>query len=385
MTNGDSNDNEERRDERLIDERTIRDVLVPLFLRASAISVRIIWITGRAIALGILLVVAVLTDSQNRNRARRWVLLEGDRWIIAGGIVALVFAGSIVLSFTNVIGVSESAFVTTMFSTIIAGLFSLVPIVISVNQLTVSRLFATPGGLRERIDSVQNFRGDLEGMVPDEPVSPTEPARFLESVIGVVSDRTATLQRAATDLDDPQLAERIEEYVATIRAQAAEMDERLNGTHLPLIDVLLPMMGDGYSENVNIARRIQTTHAEALPEGIDATLEELRDLFVSLDVLRQYFKALYVQQELSNLSRLIALTGTGALLMSIFLVMLFATGQALSYHPLFLRGLVCLGVAIAVSPFAVLLAVMLRIATIVKRTSAPGAFTPRNERPDYIQ
>lgn len=389
MTNEDSHDADDHRnrtdDRQLIDGETIHELLVPLFLRASAISVRILWVTGRAIALGILLAVAVLTDSRNRNSARRWVLLEGNRWTIAGGVVALVFAGSMVLSYTNVIGVSESSFVTTMFSTIIAGLFSLVPIVISVNQLTVSRLFATPGGLRERIDSVQEFRGDLEGMASDEPVSPTEPARFLERVIDVVSDRTARLQQATTDLDDPQLSERIEEYVATIRAQATEMDERFDGSNLPLIDVLVSMMGDSYSENVNVARRIQAVDSDTLPAGVEAALADLRELFVSLDVLRQYFKALYVQQELSNLSRLIAVTGTGALLMSMFLVMVFATGQALSYHPLVLRGLVSLGIATAVSPFAVLLAFMLRIATIVKRTSAPGAFTPRNERPDYVQ
>lgn len=366
--------------------RTI-DSLVPLLARAAVFSGKVLWITGRAILLGVVMLGTVLADRRRHDELRRWVFLEGDRWTIAGGLVGGVFLVSLALTATNVIGVRESGFVTTMFSTIIAGLFSFVPIVISVNQLTVSQLFETPAGLRERIDSVHEFRVDLEKMVSDELVAPTEPARFLAQIIGVVSDRATALQQAVsgTDSHGSPLGDDVDDYVSALRLHVEEIDEQLSGANLPLIDVLLPMIGDDYSERANDARRIRSAHADALSEGAAELLDDLRELTISLDILRQYFKALYIQQELSRLSRLIAASGTVAFLASMFLVMLFATGDPSPHHPLLLQVLVSLGLATAFAPLAILLSFMLRVATIAKQTAAPGAFTPKRETPDYVR
>jgi hypothetical protein len=111
-------------------------------------------------------------------------------------------------------------------------------------------------------------------------------------------------------------------------------------------------------------------------------LDELRELFVSMDVLRQYFKALYVQQELANLSRLIAYSGVTSFLTSVFLILLFARGTPV-LGPVLLEVLVSAALGVAFAPFAVLVSYIVRIATIVKRTTAPGAFTPLRETPDY--
>ncbi|WP_336362108.1 hypothetical protein [Halalkalicoccus salilacus] len=384
-TTTDTSRREESREE--VDTGHTTDSFMPILARATVLSGKVLWISGRAILLGILVVATVIADERRRDRFRRWIFLEGDRWLIIGGMVGSVFLVSLVLTATNVIGVRESRFVTTMFSTIIAGLFSFVPIVIAVNQLTVSQLFETPAGLRERIDSVHEFRVDLEKMVSDELVAPTEPARFLAQIVEVVSERMVALQQAVSETAVPgsPLVDDVDQYVQTTRLHVEEIDDQLRGTNLPLIEVLLPMIGDDYSERANIARRIQETHGDALSESATELLDDLRELAISLDVLRQYFKALYIQQELSNLSRLIAASGTVAFLVSMFLVMLFATGDPSPHHPLILQVLVSLGLATAFAPLAILLSFMLRVATIAKQTAAPGAFTPKRETPDYVQ
>jgi len=364
---------------------TVADSFVPLAIEASRVAGQVLFVAGRALVLGLALAVLYVTDASRRTQARRWLLLEGNRWTIIAGLVGLVFAGSCLLGFTGVIGSAEDSVVTSLFGGVVSGLFSFVPIVVAVNQLTVSQLFATPEDLRERIDSVHDFRVSIEGMLPGEPVSPTEPARFLGAVVEIVSQRATALPQACMELDDGDLAERIDEYVDVIDVQTTELDTRLGEQNLRLIRVLLPMMGDSYSENVNVAREIQDEHGDVLSDSANEILADLRDLFVAMDVIRQYYKALYLQQELSHLSRLIAYSGITSLLVSVFQILAFANGAPLPNHPFLLHVIVSASLAVAFSPFAVLFSFILRIATIVKRTAAPGAFTPKRETPAHVR
>lgn len=320
-----------------------------------------------------------------RIQVRRWVLLKGNRWLIASGLVAIVFVLSLALSVTDAVGLRQKSFVTTLFSTVIAGILSLVPIIVAVNQLTVSQLFASPSGLRERIESVQELRTEIEQMLPRNPVSPTEPAQFLSNVIRLVASQSTALHQACTDTENEHMIERIEDYIDTIITQTEDINAQLVEENPPLIAVLVPMMGQGYSKNVNTTRQLQDEHGDALSESANELLNDLRELFVTLDVIRQYFKALYLHQALSHVSRLITYSGTVVFLVSVFLIMIFTNGPPFPGHPLLVQGVICFGLAVAFSPLAILLAFMIRISTIAKRTAAPGAFTPRKETPDHLQ
>jgi len=340
-----------------------------------------VWVGTRTAVVGLLLATALLANEDRRARARRWFLLEGDRWVIAGILVVAVFAVSFVLGLVDVVGVAEPAFVTTMFSGIIGGLFSFVPIVISVNQLTISSLFGTPAELRSEIESVDDLRTAIETMHPDEPVSSTEPSEFLWVVVEVIHDRADALCDAVPA--DTAAREAVDMYLDVIRTQVGDLNRTLGDQRNRLFTVLLPMMGDGYSRNINDIRRIRTEYEDTLTEEAMAQLAELKELFVELDILRQYFKSMYIQQELSYLSRMVGYTGVGAFLIAVFLVMLFSNGQPLSNHQFVLEALVSLGVAAATAPFAMLVSFIVRIGTIAQRTAASGAFTPPRESSDH--
>ena len=347
--------------------------------------VRFLWILGRTIITGSLLVSTYLTERERRVGARRWLLLEGSRWTIVAGLVGGVFVGSFVLGLTGIVGIVEGQFVTDLFGTIIAGLFSFVPIVVAVNQLTISELFGTPDRLREEIRSVRTFRATIEERLPDVAVSPIDPGPFVAVAARVLSQQAESLREAGTDVGDSDLAARIEEYVGDITGQTERLTSRVDGADHRLIRVLLPMMGDGYSENIHAARRIQSEFGETLTEEVETLLNDIREMYVSMDIIRQYFKALYIKQELANLSRLISYTGLGAFLVSTLLILLFATGAPPGGHGFGMKLFVSIALAIAFSPFAVLFAFVIRIATIAKRTAAPGAFTPQGETPDHLQ
>ncbi|SER68754.1 hypothetical protein [Natrinema salaciae] len=340
-----------------------------------------------------------LTDTPSRRRASRWLLLEGDRRAIVGGFVAGVFAIALVLGVSDVIGVRESRFVTTMFSTMIAGLFSFIPIVVAVNQLIISRLFGTPDRLTERIDGVQEFRSRVEAQTEGDGVSPTGPAPFLARLAGTLGSRADELATECGDADEPvdggrersrvaddrpdgtpiSALESICRFAARTREHTRDLSAQLTGGTESVFAVVLPTIDHDYAGAANEARRLERRFDEELSERATSLLSEIQDLFVTADATRQYFTTIYLQRELSRLSRLITYSGTGAILLSSLVIMIYASG----YPPVAFEGwllvLVSLALAVAFSPLAVLFAYVVRISAVLMRTSAPGAFTPPGE------
>jgi hypothetical protein len=359
------------------------ETLHPALRPVVTFVVRLFWVVGRFIVVGGAVAFSYLSERERRIRARRWLLLDGNRWAIVGGLVGSVFVVALVAGLTDVVGISKEGFVTNLFGGIISGLFSFVPIVVAVNQLTISELFGTPSSLRERIESVREFRGTVEERLPDVAVSPTDPGKFLAVATRVLSREAESLREAGSETGDATLRNRIDEYVDGVVGQTEQLKSRTEGEDDPLIEVLLPMMGDGYAENINAARRIQNECADTLTARANDLLDDLREMYVGMSILRQYYKALYIQQELARLSRLIVYSGLASFLVSAFLILTFADGTPPGGHGLGMLVFVSAALGVAFAPFAVLFSFILRIATIAKRTASPGAFTPRGETPDF--
>ncbi|SEW01948.1 hypothetical protein [Natrinema salifodinae] len=365
-----------------------------LLVAAAVVGARIVWAGGRITA-------RYLADTPSRRRGWRWVLLEGDRRVIVGGFVAGVFALALVLGVSDVIGVRESRFVTTMFSTMIAGLFSFIPIVVSVNQLIISRLFGTPDRLTDRIDGVQEFRSRVESRTEGDGVSPSDPAPFLARLAGTLGSRADELASECEDAgrraDDGDASERsrpgedgvdgtpiralesICRFAERTREHTNALSVQLTGGTESVFAVVLPTIDHDYAGAANEARRLGRRFDGELSDRAASLLAELRELFVIADATRQYFTTIYLQRELARLSRLITYSGTAAILLSSLVIMIYASGYPPVAFEGWLLALVSLALAVAFSPLAVLFAYVVRISAVLMRTSAPGAFTPPGE------
>ena len=342
------------------------------------------WKLGWIVVAGLTTVGLLVISKEKRDQVRRWFLLDGDRWEVVSLLVLLVFILSFILGLTPLVAIAERRFSTTIFGSITSGLLSLIPIVIAVNQLTMSQLFSTPDELRKNMQNIQNFRKNIESKFPKEPTAPTNPDEFLIKVNSHLAELTTELRDATKNIDDKQLSAQIEEYCGDILKETEEIDEKIQGDNLPLIQILLPIMDDQHSKNINTARTMVAEHSEVLTPRTQELLKELRDLFVAMDVIRQYFKSLYIQEELARLSKLIAYTGSGAFVLSSFAVMVFAGRVPLPIPPAEIQLAVSVTLALAFTPVAVLVAFVARIATIVRHTVAPGTFTPRSETEDTL-
>ena len=361
------------------------DEIGSLLARAASAGGKALWLVLRAVFVGLTAGVAVMRDEESRIRIQQWLLLVGDRWMIIGLVTAGVFLGTVLLGVAGIIGIRQSGFVTDLFSSLSAGVISFTGIVISINQLVVSRLFDTPETAREQINDVRQFRAGIAEMVPDQEVLPTEPSAFMAVVVEVLFNNVREFRQAAGDIDNAELERIIEEYTKVISEQSAMLNERLHEGQVPLFEILSAMMTDSYSEYVNIARRIQSRYADSLTEAATEQLVDLRELFVSLTVARQYFKVLYLHQVFGKLSRQLVYTGLGSFLTTILVVLVFSTGYAPLRHEFVVLVFVSLALTITVLPLVVFSAYILRIATVIKRSSAPGPFTPEGEKPEYAE
>ncbi|WP_435147732.1 hypothetical protein [Halobaculum sp. P14] len=354
-----------------------RDAL-SLLGRAASVAVQFLRVFARVVFIGVTVVAGFLSEGERDGPFANWFLLSGSRWAIIGALEVAFFIAALGLAFVNVIGVQNSGFVSTMFSTIIAGLFSFVPIVITVNSLAMSSLSESLAGITERIDNVADFREQIAALDPELHVTPTNPAAFVEVVTQLLVDAADDVEAAAADLDDPADRE-VAALLSRSRGTARAIREALDGRNPAVFDLLVPMMRQDYAEYVNRTRSAKLRHD--LPADADAGVAELQKLLTVLDVTRHYFKTMYLQQELANLSRLIAYSGMAAFVGSVMVIMVFAGGFPPGGPATPVLLLVAVGLTVAFLPFAILFAYVVRIATVIKRTSAPGAFTPNGEQP----
>jgi hypothetical protein len=138
--------------------------------------------------------------------------------------------------------------------------------------------------------------------------------------------------------------------------------------------VLSVTLTTNYAEEINHIRRIRATYGDDLPESLMESLEDLVEHLKKVDVARQYFKSLYLQEELSALSRVLLYTGIPA---EAFLIVMLLGLTAEGTTPLTeYSGLVVpVLVSIVFVPLALLFSFIVRISTVTERTVATIPFT----------
>ena len=337
---------------------------------------RFFQILARIAFAGVVMLVGHARDTGRDNPLRHWLLLSGDRWTIVWTVTLSFFLVVLFFGATDVIGISQGGFVVEMFSTIIAGLFSFTPVVIGVNSLSMTGLSSSLGGIESRIESVEEFRDEVAELSPMTVVTPTDPAGFIDVATGALHSRVDELREAADTVDEPARTD-VMTVADDVEDAITDVEHAVDGDP-DIIDVLIPMMNDDYSRDINRVRQLRRVYTD-LPSEAHEGLANIQRLLESLDVTRTYFKTMYLQQELAAFSRYIAYAGVNALLWSMFTIMVFANGTPDVQHGTEIVVLVSIGMTAAFFAFAVLFSYILRIATVIKRTSAPGAFTPQKD------
>ncbi|WP_135364956.1 hypothetical protein [Halosimplex halophilum] len=310
---------------------------------------------------------------------KEWFLLDGRRVVVAALVAAAAFLALTAAALSPLSPLDERQPLFYVFGSLVSGNMTIITVVVSINQLLLSRELQTPNELRSQIDGVVDYRRGVEDAAGQ--VAPVEPLGFLRLLYENTRQEAQRLGGlSSTELGDRPEAE-IRAVVDDVTDHADRVDGLLRGGSASTFHVLSMTLTTNYARDINRLRRVQWEGGEDLPDhvadGIDRLIERLQDI----DIARQYFKAIYLQNELAALSRLLFYTGLPSIVAVAAALFLFTTRDGATVPPQFLPVLVAATVAVGLLPLAVLFAFILRTATVTRRTAATLPFTaPAQEK-----
>ncbi|AGB32891.1 hypothetical protein C488_09579 [Natrinema pellirubrum DSM 15624] len=311
------------------------------------------------------------------TRFHEWVLIQGNRLVVAALLSAVIFALIVGLYELGVINFVNGSSVTSVASGMIAGTFSLVTLVVSVNQLILSQEFGAAGKARDRFEGVVSFREDVaeEAAVPATPVAPT---RVLELIIEAVRNDAAGLAAAVADHDD-EVRETVVRYTNGVRERADRVDETLERSDFDTFSAVSAAIHYDEAWQLYAATHLRNDYHESLSPAAKAQLDELVDSLKLFSVAREQFKTTYLQRELTRFSQLTIYCGVPSILSAIVVGLLYADFAGPSLSVVALPYVVAALIVVVLSPLSLLVSYILRTATITRRTASVGPFVPQKD------
>lgn len=297
-----------------------------------------------------------------------WVALSGDRRILTAALLLLAFffigpVGHQVIPSTQQ-SLANQHTTVPLVSALLSGTFFLFSIVVSINSLYVSQQQNPLAQQFGRIQSVVQFRRQLEE-VTDTAHVPAQPEPLLRLLSGDILERAQFLEEElhTADLD---LRRDLDAYVGSLAEETGAMNRKLTGATGSL-DVVLAMMDYNHDRQINDLRQLQAEHGDQLDDGVGDSIEEMLRLLQYFATAREYFKTLYTRREFARLSRdLTLITVPAVAVVASFLHFL----NDLPDNHMLIAGVE----AVAFAPFVLVATYILRVAIISKRTQAAGQF-----------
>jgi hypothetical protein len=200
-------------------------------------------------------------------------------------------------------------------------------------------------------------------------VSPADPAEFLNLLVQTTRERAVALREAVDESRSDEFREAVESYVEPIVADAEETSDRLADAEFGTFEVVSVILWYDDERHLQTGRRIRAAFGDDFTDAADEAFDDLRAVFEDVHVARLYFKTVYLQQELATLSKLLLYVGFAALLGDGFVILTYES-LAAQLDSTALLLVASTAVALVVAPFSVLLAYVLRIATVARRTAA---------------
>jgi len=308
------------------------------------------------------------------SRTKLWLYLEADRRLVVASLVAAVFLAVLVVGLllpSAATKLRSGDAVGTLFQGFLTATITGVTLVLTLNQLVLSQELGAAGDQRERMAGALEFREDAADLI-EAPVSPARPSQFLRGLVQMAGRRARTLRDAVDEGHSAHDA--VTDLTESMIGNADEVAGDLDGAQFGEFDVLSAALNFNYSWKIFAARRIRET--ETLEDDAEAALDSLVDTLELFGPAREHFKTLYFQWELINLSRGILAAALPALLVAIGMIAFFDPAGPVS-RALGIVPVVAVTSTVSVLPFLVLLAYVLRIATVTKHTLSIGPFILR--------
>ncbi|NGM68220.1 hypothetical protein G6M89_04215 [Natronolimnobius sp. AArcel1] len=309
-------------------------------------------------------------------RVREWFLVKGSRLYVATIISLAIFVLFLLLNELGIIAFVNDDSVTRLAGGMIAGTFSLVTLVVSINQLILSQEFVTADTAREQLTGVMEFRSDLSALA-QVPASPASPTRFFELIVEAINDRATTLADAVDAESDG--GEIIHQFTDRVEQSSEQINNTLEQTKFGTFEAVSAAVAYNGAWQLYAARHIQGRYDESLSEEASEALEELISLIELFITAREHFKTTYLQRELTRFSQLTIYCGVPAILSAMTIGFIYADFAGPTVHAVYLPYIISALIAVVASPLALLVSYILRTATVTRRTTSIGPMVPQKD------
>jgi hypothetical protein len=315
------------------------------------------------------------------SKIRQWVLLSGDRLVVAGGLLVVLLVSYSALEVVGFTAVQKFGALSSTFGAFVSGNITLITVVLSINQLVLSRELGGVGALESKIEEVSSFRERVRTETGQE-VTPEDPAAFLEMLLQETRTDIDELRRMTESSDEPDLRDELDELTGRLTDHIDHVLGLLDRPDTGVFGALAATLSTNYARELNAVRRIQVRYEDQLSEEAAETLADITRRIKDVDIARQYFKTMYIQAELSYFSRLLLYVGIPAQFVTVAtLIAMSKSGGTLSGLPLTLPILAPIVVTVAFAPLAMLFSFVLRVATVAQNTVSPAQFTTPGNQP----
>jgi len=307
-------------------------------------------------------------------RLHEWVFLTGSRPLLAGGLLALFFLVLAAIEYQFGGRVQQLVPLFYMSSAVIGGNFTLITIVISINQLVISRQLSAPGELQEQIEETTAYRDASTELVEVE-VPPPTPGSFLEVLLEGVRDAIRDAEEHRSELASDDALEAIGEVLGPLEEQVERAIRQLESEDVTTFEALVVTLNTNYSDDIYEIWRLQTTFREHLTPDAKDCLDRLDTRLKQIDVARQYLKTVYIQEELARLSRNLMYVGVPVILAGLVLMEVFVSTRQPVLSARQLSLITPAFATAAAAPLALLFGYVLRLSVVSQRTAAITPFT----------
>ncbi|WP_254546795.1 hypothetical protein [Halomarina pelagica] len=325
-----------------------------------------------------------MRERVGETRVKIWFLISANRWLVTGIILAVTYA---ILLLVHVFGPSSpqklvtSSAIGSLFGSMVIAIVTSVTLVLSISQFVLAEEIGPLGEQRERMSNETGFREEVEETA-GIGVSPAQPSRFLRTLIETADTYARALEDAVAESSNPGQLEEVTDYARGLVEHSQKISDELEDATFGSFQTLLPVLDYNYSWKVFTARTLRDKYDGSLPEEADEAFEGLITSLRFFGPAREHFKTLYVQWEIINISRgvlygaLPTLALAGYMMLEFDAAKLAGTTFGVSTAYLVVSALYVLTLV----PFAVLLAYLLRVLTVMKRTLAIGPFILRETK-----
>ncbi|WP_227380727.1 hypothetical protein [Haladaptatus halobius] len=323
-----------------------------------------------------------MRERVGETRVKIWFLISANRWLVTGVILVSAY---VLLLTAHLLGPSTpqklatTSGVASLFGSMVIAVVTSVTLVLSISQFVLAEEIGPLGQQRERMTNETEFREEVEEAA-GIGVVPVEPSRFLRTLIETADTRARTLNDAVTGTANSEQLEEVAEYTDGLIEHSQTISDDLAGAEFGSFETLLPVLNYNYSWKIFAARTLQNKHTESLSTKADEAFDDLIEALRFFGPAREHFKTLYVQWEIINISRGVLYGAMPALAVAGYMMLEFdaskIAGTVFGVSTAYL--VVSALYVLTLIPFAVLLAYLLRVLTVMKRTLAIGPFILRD-------